>query len=1137
MNKISVSMLFLAFSLVWGVQAQKSGGKASASTEAAKLAKSNGVADSLIKPILGQVNFRMIGPATTSGRIVDIAVNPLNKSEYYIAAACGGVWKTTNGGTTYQPIFDGYGTQSIGCLALDPKNPNILWVGTGENNNQRSVGYGNGIYRSLDGGKTFENMGLKLSEHIGMIKIDPSNSNRIWVAVYGPVWKEGGERGLYLTEDGGKTWERNFHVSDNTGCNEVYLDPNMPGTMYAAFHQRRRHEWTYLGGGPESAFYKSSDNGKSWKKIVGGFPAGELGRITIAVSPLKAGLVYSMVEAEEAKGGIFVSYDYGESWSKQNPFFTAGNYYQEIFVDPTNPSRIFCMDSYMKVSDDGGKTLRNAGEGNKHVDNHVIWIDPAQPSHWLVGCDGGLYETFDNAQHWNYKDNISITQFYRASVDNASPFYNIYGGTQDNNTLGGPSKNNSANGVSNDDWYVTVGGDGFKSQIDPTNPNIVYSQWQYGGLVRYDKVTGEAVDIKPTIGLDEAPLRWNWDAPLIISRSNPKVLYFAANRVFKSEDRGDSWTPISGDLSRGIDRNTLPIMGKVWGMNAVVKNQSTSIYGNITTLSEGKNGELYAGTDDGLVWRKEANASVWLKGGAAANGEVNFPDAPIAQANGVGHSFISMVYASPNSGNVYVVLDHHRFGDFKPYVYKSTNGGATWTKITKGLPENGPVKTVIEDFKDQDIVLVGTEFGLHISINGGGEFHSWQGGMPPTAVKDIVFQERDDDLVLATFGRGFAVCDEYEKIREFKSMLTSTAGDIGNVGETVAKKLALAKRNYILPVTPVKLFIPASPLGGSGNGHKGASRFSAPNPATGAVIVYNIAKEFSTIASRRKKRETDAAKNPNALIYPAKDSIVLESLEEAAKVYMVIRSSQDVTPTKDSDEIPPSNVVAKYTVNATKGLAKTEWNLRYSDPSLPVPSDKDYKAGWGPYVTPGTYYASLEMMENGNVSDMTGTSEIKVSYLYEASIPVASVDEKSAQVSKLFQVKQNLSATNVRLDEIQTAINAMKNAVGVPNTNARDFAHLSAQLQLILNQVNLVLNGNAALAAEEFETTDGLNELFGSAYYSCMDALNAPTKTHLQKLDLVNASLVKINVQLNDVVNQYNAMASQYPALRLPVLR
>jgi len=1069
--------------------------------------------DSLIKPMLNQVNFRMIGPATTSGRIVDIAVNPLNKSEYYLAAAYGGVWKTVNGGTTYQPIFDGYGTQSIGCLALDPTNPNIVWVGTGENNNQRSVGYGNGLYRSLDGGKSFENMGLKLSEHIGMIKIDPKNTNRIWVAAYGPVWKEGGERGLYLTEDGGKTWVRNFHVSDNTGCHEIHIDPNMPGTLYAAFHQRRRHEWTYLGGGPESALYKSTDNGKSWRKLGGGLPSGDVGRIAVALSS-KPGLMYAMVEAEEGKGGIFVSYDYGESWSKQNPFFTAGNYYQEIFVDPTNPNRLFCMDSYMKVSDDGGKTLRNAGEGNKHVDNHIIWIDPAQPSHWLVGCDGGLYETFDNAQNWNYKDNISITQFYRASVDNALPFYNIYGGTQDNNTLGGPSKNNSANGVSNDDWFVTVGGDGFKSQVDPSNPNIVYSQWQYGGLVRYDKVTGEAVDIKPTIGINEAPLRWNWDAPLIISRSNPKVLYFAANRVFKSEDRGDSWTPISGDLSRGIDRNTLPIMGKVWGVNAVVKNQSTSIYGNITTLSEGKNGELYAGTDDGLIWRKEASSSVWLKCGVAANGEMNFPDAPKGQANGVGHPFISMVYASPNSGNVYAVLDHHRFGDFKPYVYKSSNGGATWTKIVLGLPENGPVKTVIEDFKDQDIVLVGTEFGLHISVNGGKQFLSWQGGMPPIAIKDMVFQERDDDLVLATFGRGFAVCDDYEKIRDYKSMLMGNAG--------------LAKMNFIVPVSPVKLFVPATPLGGSGNSHKGASRFSAPNPTAGAVIYYQISTEFSTMASRRKKRESDAAKNPNALIYPSKDSIVLESLEEPAKVYMVIRSSAEVT---------ADNVVAKFSVNAAKGLARAEWNLRYSDPSLPVPADKGYQAGWGPYVTPGTYYVQLEAWQNGAEQLLTGVTEIAVSHLFESSIPLVSKEEKGLQVAKLFKVKQELATLNIRMEEIQSGITAMKNAIGVSNTNARDFAQLSAQLQSEFNAVSLVVNGNGALAAEEFETTEGLNELFGSAYYSCFDALNAPTKTHSQKLDIVSVGVLDMNKKLNGMVSQYNGLASQYPALRLPVLR
>ncbi len=1088
---------------------QKSAVKVSSNSKAV------GSTDSLIKPILNHVNFRMIGPATTSGRIVDIAVNPINSSEYFIAAAYGGVWKTSNAGITYKPIFDNYGTQSIGCLAIDSKNPNVLWVGTGENNNQRSVGYGNGIYKSLDGGKSFQNMGLKLSEHIGMIKIDPNNSDRVWVAVYGPVWKEGGERGLYLTEDGGKSWNRVYHVSDKTGCNEVHLDPTMNGTIYAAFHQRIRHEWTYLGGGPESALYKSSDNGKTWKKLTSGLPGGDVGRITVATSPLKAGLVYAMVEAEEGKGGIFVSYDYGESWSKQNSFFTAGNYYQEIFTDPTNANRIFIMDTYLKVSDDGGKTLRNAGESNKHVDNHAIWIDPKNASHWLVGCDGGLYETFDNAQNWNFKDNISITQFYRASVDNAKPFYNIYGGTQDNNTLGGPSRNYSANGVSNDDWFVTVGGDGFKSQIDPTNPNIVYSQWQYGGLVRFDKLTGEAIDIKPTVGINEAPLRWNWDAPLIISKSNPKVLYFAANRVFKSEDRGDSWTPISGDLSRGIDRNTLPVMGKVWGINAVVKNQSTSIYGNITSLAEGKNGELYAGTDDGLIWVKQVNSDVWLKVGVDQTGEMIFPDAPKGLVNGLGHPFVSMVYASPNSGNVYVVLDHHRFGDFKPYVYKKSTNSA-WIKITNGLPENGPVKTVIEDFKDPELVLVGTEFGLHISFNGGQHFNHWQGGLPPIAIKDMVFQESEDDLVLATFGRGFAVCDDYQKIREYKSYISQKNPEI---------------QNHVLPITPVKLFIPSTPLGGSGNAYKGASRFSAPNPNAGATIYYVFDKEFSTVESRRKKREEAAVKAPLTLVYPAKDSIVAESNEMAAKAFIVIRSSAEIT---------DNNTVAKFPIPNGKGLSKIEWNLRYSDPSVPISAVKNNQIGWGPYVSEGTYYAALEWIDYsiagaGKVLT-SGTQEIKVDYLLQPSIPFVSKEERQKQIQQIFEVKQKLGALNNRFSNAQQGVYAMKNAAEIINSNTRDLAKVSFDLQQILNSIRILLEGNGALASEEFETNESLNDLFNSVYYSCFDALNAPTKTHLQKLTMVNAEIQRVNNQLDTLVSTYNRFAKENPTVGLPIL-
>ncbi|MSP58365.1 MAG: glycosyl hydrolase [Flavobacteriaceae bacterium] len=1073
--------------------------------------------DSVFVPILNQVNFRMIGPATTSGRVIDLLVNPTNKAEIYVAAAYGGVWKSQNGGTTFDPVFDKYGTQSIGCLAMDPKNSNIVWVGTGENNNQRSVGYGNGLYKSVDGGKNFENVGLKLSEHIGMIKIDPSNSNRVWVAVYGPVWKEGGERGLYKTEDGGITWERIKHVSDNTGCNEVHLDPSISGTLYAAFHQRRRHEWTYLGGGPESALYKSTDNGKTWKKLGGGLPSGDLGRITMAVSSLQAGLVYAMIEAEEG-GGIYVSHDYGESWTKQNSFFTAGNYYQELFIDPCNARRIFIMDTYLKVSDDAGKTLRNAGEGSKHVDNHVIWVDPSMPSHWLVGCDGGLYETYDNAQHWNFKENLSITQFYRVSVDNASPFYNIYGGTQDNNTLGGPSRNNSANGIGNDEWYITVGGDGFKSQIDPTNPDIVYSQWQYGGLVRYDKKTGEAVDIKPSIELNEPPLRWNWDAPLLISRFNPKKLYFAANRVFMSEDRGDSWKPISNDLSRGIDRNTLPIMGKVWGLNAVVKNQSTSIYGNITTMSEGKDGVLFVGTDDGMVWRTTDDGLQWTQCGQS------FPEGPKAPSGSVGYPFISAVYASNVSNVLYVVLDNHRMSDFAPYAYKSTNNGTSWIKIGKGLPLNGPVKTILEDFKDKDIVLVGTEFGLFISINGGNSFQAWKGGLPPIAIKDMVFQEREDDLVLATFGRGFAVCDDYQVIRDFKEIKTREENEKGKGGKSISA--TKTSEGLILPIADAPLFIPATPLGGGGNAHHGASRFAAENPSIGAVIFYSIHRDFTTIASRRKKRETDAAKLPNTQIYPIKDSIVAEALFESPRVYMVVRNTVSSS---------SSAVIAKWVVPAVKGMAKTVWNLRYTDVAGPISTDKDFQTSWGPYVNSGDYWVSLEIQENGKVIELAPASKVHVQQLYQPTIAQRGGAEKDKSIADMFSVKRRLGKANLLLKDIEDGINASRNAAGMPMFDAKFLPDLE-RMKDMWNQLNISLNGNSILATEEFETHDGLNEMFASAYHSCMDALNAPTLTHIQKIERVGKKLDEWDANANTIIKIYASLAAGNPQMDFPAL-
>ena len=675
--------------------------------------------------------FRSIGPALTSGRIVDLAVNPKNSSEYYVASASGGVWKTENAGITFSPIFDEQVSFSIGCVTIDPSNPNIVWVGSGENNNQRVAGYGDGVYKSEDGGKSWKNVGLTKSEHIGMIAIDPGNSDIVFVAAYGPLWSSGGERGIYKTIDGGKTWKDVLTVSDNTGFNEIHMDPRNSNILYAAAHQRQRKVFTYIGGGPESALYKSTDGGTTWTKIMKGLPENiDLGRIGLAVSPVNPDHIFAIVEASGDKGGLFASTDRGASWEKRGNYSTSGNYYQEIFCDPKDADKIYAMDVYLKVSEDGGKTFHNLGEKSKHVDNHIIWIDPANTQHMLVGCDGGLYESYDAAKNWNFKANIPVTQFYKVSLDNSFPFYYVYGGTQDNFSLGGPSRTISGNGIVNSDWFITNGGDGFESQADYVDSNIIYAESQYGGLVRFDRKSGEILEIRPVEAAGEKPYRWNWDAPLLISQHDHKRLYFASNKVFRTNDQGNTWSVISPDLSRGIDRNRLTVMGKVWSVDAVAKNGSTDKYGQVTTIAESPLDEniLYAGTDDGLIHVTTDGGKNWIK-------IDNIPGVPE-------RTYINEIIASSHNKNVaYAAINHHRYGNFKPYLFKTTDAGKTWIAIQNNLPERGTVYCVAEDFKNANLLFAGTEFGVFFSIDGGGKWTQLKGGLPPIAIKDMEIQK------------------------------------------------------------------------------------------------------------------------------------------------------------------------------------------------------------------------------------------------------------------------------------------------------------------------------------------------------------------------------------------------------------
>ena len=624
--------------------------------------------------LVSAMKFREIGPAFMSGRIGDIAVDPVNRSIWYVVASSGGVWKTENAGVTFKPIFDSQGSYSIGCVTICPHDRHTIWVGTGENNSQRSVGYGDGLYKSTDGGQSFKRVGLDNSEHIGMITVHPEDPNTVFVAAQGPLWKDGGDRGLFKTTDGGKTWTNILNISPMTGINEVHIDPSNPETLYASSYQRRRHEWVLIDGGPESALYKSTDGGANWRKINRGLPDGDKGKIGLDISPVNPEILYAIVESTGDKGGFFRSLNRGETWEKMSGYIASSpQYYHEIVCCPHNASRIYSLDTMMMVSEDGGKTFNALGEDDKHVDNHAIVIDPADENHLIVGCDGGLYETWDRGKTYDYKANLPITQFYKVAVSNDKPFYNVYGGTQDNATQGGPSRTNNEHGIRNSDWFVTVFGDGFEPAVDPNDPDTIYSQWQYGGLVRYNRKTGEAVDIKPQESKEGPALRWNWDSPLLISPHSPNRLYYASQVLFRSDDRGDNWAPISPDLTRQIDRNQLKVMGRVWGVDSVAKNASTSLYGNIVALDESTlmQGLIYVGTDEGLVQITEDGGATWRK--VERFGTLDIPEF------GYIHDIEADLF---DSNTVYVVVNNHKRGDFKPYLLKSADRGKTWQEIT-----------------------------------------------------------------------------------------------------------------------------------------------------------------------------------------------------------------------------------------------------------------------------------------------------------------------------------------------------------------------------------------------------------------------------------------------------------------------
>jgi photosystem II stability/assembly factor-like uncharacterized protein len=749
--------------------------------------------------VFEQITRREVGPAVMSGRVVDLAVFEDDPSIFYAASASGGLLKTVNGGASWANVFDSQPTVSIGDIALNPTDPSVVWVGTGEANNRQSSSWGDGIYKSTDGGKTWKHMGLRETQHIGRIVIDPNDTDIVYVAAVGRLWGANKERGVFRTADGGVTWQHVLSINEDTGAVDLVMDPANSKVLLAAAYQRRRTGWGFNGGGPDSGIHKTVDGGRTWRKITAGLPSGDTGRIGLDIYRRDSNIMYATVENRE--GGVFRSEDKGETWSKVNSLNPRPMYFSQIRIDPTDRQRIYVNGVNLHISDDGGKTFRDDGASVVHLDHHAFWINPRNSRHLIDGNDGGVWVSHDRAQTWEHLNNYPIGQFYNVTVDMQQP-YHIYGGMQDNASWGGPSSVRDRQGIANEHWYQMLACDGMFTVVDPTDGDTVYTNCQNGRIVRYNRKTGERKMIMPQPESGEPPLRWNWTAPIIVSPHDQRTIYTGANRVFKSSDRGQSWTVISQDLTNALDRDELLIMGASGRSITVARNDGMSSFGNITSLAESPRlaGLLYGGTDDGNVHVSRDGGATWT------NLTSRIPGVP------------KLIYVSrltPSAfaeGTVYASFDGHRSDDFRPYVFASTDYGATWRSISNNLPL-GSVYVIREDPKNQDLLYLGTEFGLFISSDRGASWTRWK-GMPTVAVYDLVVHPRDNDLILGTHGRSFMVFDDITPLQQLNATVLSSSSHVFDIG-------------------PAMQYIPNE------NGwFLGGRSFRAPNRALGAFVNY-----------------------------------------------------------------------------------------------------------------------------------------------------------------------------------------------------------------------------------------------------------------------------------------------------------
>ena len=1014
------------------------------------------------------LKLRNVGPAFTSGRIADIAIHPDNENVWYIAVGSGGVWKTTNSGTTWKPIFDRQTTYSIGSITIDPNNPHTIWVGTGENVGGRHVAFGDGIYVSHDDGASWKNMGLKNSEHLSKIVVHPEDSNTVWVASQGPLWTAGGERGVYKTTDGGKTWKRTLGDDQWVGATDLVIDPRNPDVLYAATWQRHRTVAGYLGGGPGSGLHKSTDGGETWIKLKKGIPGSNLGKIGLAISPFNPDILYAAIELDRRKGGLFMSTNRGESWKKMSDAVSGGtgpHYYQELYASPHHEGKLFLMNNYVRISDDHGKTFYGMNERNKHVDSHAMAFKKSDPNYVLFGTDGGLYESFDLTKSWKYIRNLPITQYFKVAVDDSKPFYKIYGGTQDNGSHGGPSNTMWSDGIANSDWWKTLGADGHQSAIEPGNPNITYGEFQQGALWRIDQTTKETVFIQPQALEGDPYERFNWDAPILVSPHNPKRLYFASQRVWKSDNRGDDWTPISSDLTLNQERQALPYYGKQQSWDNAWDVLAMSNYNTITSLAESpkQEGLVYAGTDDGIIQTTENGGQTWRK-------------SSLGSIKGLGNvPFVNDVRADLYDANVvYAAVDNHKYGDYKPYILKSTNKGKSWKIISGDLPKKLLVWRLVQDHVNKDLIFAATEYGIYFTYNGGTNWIQLKGGVPTISFRDIAIQRRENDLVGASFGRGFFILDDITPIRNFNSSMLSAEATMFDIKDAYWYRQS------------------------SRVGSQGDAEYKAPNAPFGARFTYYMSDRVKSLKDARKKREK---KNTN---FPGWEALEKEKDQEKPQVLLIIKDA---------------NGTIVNTVRGTnkKGFNRVNWRLNYPDLRGERLSGRGDGVGTGFIMaTPGTYTVTLVKRVDGVTTTLQGPKEFKVVPMYDGTLPRKSYDEMNSFRKEVFAFQQDMNATNLMMSNQMQKIAAMKRAANkttAPNDALlKDISNARVQLLAIQNE----LRGNSAkseIGERNNPTANDGNGLswraFGNTY--------GPTGTHKKLLERTKKQLRQVKSKLKNV--------------------